>query len=328
MGERDADRAVDDLRAGRPVKRGWWVGGGPWWKVLAGLAVAAPLAAQTPYDDALAAFGRNDYERAARLAQRAAAAEPQRGDVQMLVGDIACATATGGGPGALAEWRKCGTAYRRGIQLSPDSLAYLESLAGFLEHAPRAAGGDKDSAFRVAEGLRARDAGRGTYLLAGMLSRGTPAQRLRADSLMDALGQAHPADFAIAFRVADYWTNTRKPERALAAYRRLVDADPDNVLAQYFLGRQMVVMKVDPRGAQEHLLHATGVIAPPPPAGPIPTFAVGAPWWRLGQTYELLGMPDSARWCFEGALSLNPQFTEAKLSLDSLDRRARGHRTR
>lgn len=287
------------------------------------LVAAAPLRAQTPYQDALAAFARNDYDRASRLAQRAVAAEPGRAEAQMLVGDVACAIATGGGPGAAAQWRKCGAAYSRGVQLGPDSLSYLESLAGFLEHAPRAAGGDKDSAFKVAATLRAKDEGRGTYLLAGMLSRGNPAARLRADSLMDALGQAHPADFPVAFRVADYWTSTRRPERALAAYKRVVDADPDNVLAQYFLGRQMVEMKVDPRGAQDHLLRTTSVITPPA-AGPVPSFAPGAPWWRLGQTYEQLGMPDSARWCFEAALSLNPGFYEAKLSLDSLSRRRPG----
>jgi len=292
--------------------------------LLAALAVpGGRLAAQTAYQDALAAFAANDYDRASRLAQRAAQAEPERAEVQMLVGDVACAVATGGGPGALAAWRKCGAAYRRGVELAPDSLSYLESLAGFLEHAPRAAGGDRDSAFRVAEGLRKRDDGRGAFLMAGMLSRGSAVSKLRADSLMEAVGLAHPADFGVAFRVAQYWTVRHRPERALAAYRRLVDADPDDVLGQYFLGRQMVEMKLSPREAQDHLVRVMGVLQPPPAAGAIPTFAVGAPWWRLGQTYEQLGMPDSARWCFEGALSLNPQLFEAKQSLDSLNRRSR-----
>ena len=293
--------------------------------LLATAATSQPLRAQTPYEDALAAYARSDLDRASRLAGRAAAAEPGRAEVQELVGDIACVIATGGGPGTLAEWRKCGAAYRRAVALAPDSLAYVESLAGFLEQAPRAAGGDKDSAFKVAVALRARDDGRGAYLMAGMLSRGTAARRLQADSLMDTVARAHATDFAVTFRVADYWTKTRRPDRALAAYRRLVEADPDNVLGQYFLGRQMVEMKVDPREAQQHLLLTTAVV-PPLAAGPIPTFTLGAPWWRLGQTYEQLGMPDSARWCFEGALSLNPQLTEAKEALDSLDRRARGRR--
>jgi len=293
--------------------------------LLATAATSQPLRAQTPYEDALAAYARSDLDRASRLAGRAAAAEPGRAEVQELVGDIACVIAAGGGTGALAEWRKCGAAYRRAVALAPDSLSYVESLAGFLEQAPRAAGGDKDSAFKVAVALRARDDGRGAYLMAGMLSRGTAARRLQADSLMDTVARAHPTDFAVTFRVADYWTKTRRPDRALAAYRRLVEADPDNVLGQYFLGRQMVEMKVDPREAQQHLLLTTAVV-PPLAAGPIPTFTLGAPWWRLGQTYEQLGMPDSARWCFEGALSLNPQLGEAKEALDSLDRRARGRR--
>jgi tetratricopeptide (TPR) repeat protein len=50
----------------------------------------------------------------------------------------------------------------------------------------------------------------------------------------------------------------------------------------------------------------------------VPSFAPGAPWYRLGQSYEQLGMPDSARRCFERALQVNPQLVPARLSLDSL----------
>ena len=73
--------------------------------LLATAATFPALRAQTPYDSALAAYARSDLDRAARLAGRAAAAEPGRAEVQELVGDIACVIATAGGPGTTAQWR-------------------------------------------------------------------------------------------------------------------------------------------------------------------------------------------------------------------------------
>lgn len=258
------------------------------------------------------------------LIRRAAAAEPSRAEVQLLLGDIACDKATGPGGWERPDLaRQCGVAYGRAVQLAPDSLSYLEALAGFLQMAPRNVGGDRDSALKVAARLRARDEGRGTFLMAGILLRGNPASRAKADSLMDALWQAHPGDIDVVFRVADYYELGRRPDRVLAAFRRLVELDPDNVIGQYFLGRQMVEMKLDPREAQLHLLLAAMDYTPPRPTRDGRNFGKGAPWWRLGQTYVQLGIPDSARAFFEEALDINPQLSEAKRSLDSLNRRRR-----
>jgi tetratricopeptide (TPR) repeat protein len=243
--------------------------------------------------------------------------------VQLLLGDIACDRATGPRGWERPDLaRKCGAAYGRAVKLAADSLAYYEALAGFLQMAPRGLGGSRDSALVVAAAVRGRDEGRGTFLAAGILLRGNPASRARADSLMDALAKAHPMDVASVFRVADYNELRRRPERVFAAFQVLVDSEPDNVIAQYFLGRQMVEMRRDPRGARAHLRLAAQDYTPPRMiAGR--GFNKGAPWWRLGQTYVQLKMPDSARVYFEEALAINPDFTEAKLSLDSLNRRRR-----
>lgn len=273
------------------------------------------------YDQARAAFTQDQLVRAYGLAERAAAAEPTRGDIQLLLGDIACARAEVSLASPMG--RRCGAAYRRAVELSPDSLTYQEALAGWLELAPRSAGGGRDSALAVAVRMRARDEVRGVALEASILWHGGRVERRRADSLMSALGAAHAAERPVVLRVGDYWVETRRPDSALAVYARLADKDPDDAVAQYFLGRQMVRMKRDPTRALNHLLVAAMTVAAPPESVGGVSYTPGAPWWRMGQAYEQLGNVDSARICFEEALSLTPGMPEAQGSLDSLLRRRR-----
>ncbi len=275
--------------------------------------------AQSLFSQARGAFAQDQLDRAYRLAEQAAAAAPQRADIQLLLGDVACARSEGRLTSAMG--RRCGAAYRRAVELAPDSATYQEALAGWLELAPRSAGGGRDSALALAARLSGKDEVRGTALEAAILWRWGGVHRRRGDSLMSALGVAHAAERPVVFRVGDYWTLTRRPDSALAAYSTLVEHDPHDVIAQYFLGRQMVIMKRDPRGAMEHLLVALMAIAPPPENGGGATYTRGAPWWRMGQAFEQLGKTDSARFCFEQALALNPGMPEAQASLDSLKRR-------
>lgn len=289
--------------------------------VLAVLA-APRLRAQDLYQQAQAAYQARRMAEAYALVERAAAAQPDRADVQELRGDIACDRATG-----RRGWehpdlaRECGRAYARAVALDSSDVGYLESLVGFLSMAPRADGGSLDSALVVAGRERALDAGRGTWQMAGVLLKGGAAWKARADSLMHALWVAHQGERRVVGYVTQYYEVRLQNDSVLAAWQRLVDADRSDVLSQYFLGRQMVIMKRDPRAAQDHLLEAA--MAPPPPpdqAGGV-TYSPGAPWWRIGQTWELLGQSDSARICFEEALRMQPGFPEAQASLDSLNRR-------
>ena len=291
-------------------------------------AVAAlPLRAQSPFDSAQDAYQHGRMEAAYRLVERAAAAWPDSAAVQELRGDVACQRATGPrGWEHPALARECGRAYARAVALAPDSLAYLESLVGFLRMAPRADGGDLDSALAVAERERDLDVGRGTFQMAAVLRRGDARQRGRADSLIHAVSLAHPDDPELASLVAVYYESQSRSDSVLAVYERLAAASPGDAAAQYLLGRQLVIMKRDPRRAQTYLLNAA--MAPPPDPGDEGgvSYGPGAPWWRLGQTWEQLGRPDSARVCFREALRLQPGFPEAQASLDSLARRSGGRR--
>jgi tetratricopeptide (TPR) repeat protein len=282
---------------------------------IVAITTSSTLRAQSLADRARSALDRGQVDSAYGLIQLAADAEPGRADLQWLLGQIACAKAGRAGPlSAFSLARKCKAALGRAVELAPDSLTYLESLAGYLAQAPGLAGGDKDSAAKLAEAVRRRDDARGDLLAANLLW-GNAATRLRADSLVEGVAARHPADALVQLRVGAWWAGTGRPERALAVYEAMVSRAPQDGVARFFLGRQLVLMKRDLRRAQEQLRLAASLPEPPPGA---PRFAAGAPWYRLGQTYEQLGMGDSARLCFEEALRLNPSLTPARLSLDSL----------
>jgi tetratricopeptide (TPR) repeat protein len=285
---------------------------------LAFLLVAAPLSAQSLYEQAQGARQRNQLDSAYDLIQRAVESEPNRAEVQFLLGSIACDKA--GRAGAFSAFglaRKCKAGFSRAVQLAPDSVLYLEAFAQFLSQAPGIVGGDKDSAAKLVEVVRARDDVRGAFLLA-QLARGAGAAAMaRADTAVEAVARSHPADHKVQLDAAGWWSGTGRGERALAAYEAMASRDPNDAVARFFLGRQLVLLKREPRRAQEHLRFAAAATVPAP--GPnVSTFFPGAPWYRLGQTYVQLGMSDSARICFERALQISPQLTNARTALDSL----------
>ena len=285
---------------------------------LAFLLTAAPLSAQSLYEQARGARQRNQLDSAYDLIQRAADVEPNRAEVQFLLGDIACqkaGTATAFSAFGLA--RKCRAGFARAVELAPDSLSYLEAFASYLSQAPGIVGGDKDSAQKLITLVRARDEVRGVFLQVGLQWAGNAASKAQSDSAVEALAQSHLADREVQISVAQWWDQSGRLERALAVYERMVARDPKDPVARFFVGRELVLLKREPRRAQEYLRFAAAATVPAP--GPnVRTFAPGAPWYRLGQTYLQLGMGDSARICFEHALQINPGLQPARFALDSL----------
>jgi tetratricopeptide (TPR) repeat protein len=280
--------------------------------------LAHPLAAQSLYDLALAARQRGQLDSAYELIQRAAELAPSAAEVQFLLGDIACDRA--GRASAFSAFglaRKCKAAFARAVALAPESLTYVASFASYLAQAPGIVGGDKDSAQKLIALVLARDEVRGVMLQAGLWWPGNSAAKERADSAVEAVGARHTDDARAQLRVAGWWEQTRRPERALAVFEAMAARNPNDGVARFFVGRGLVLLKRDPRRAQRHLFFAAAATVPPLGSG-APTFAPGAPWYRLGQTYVQLGMSDSARLCFRRALEINPQLMPARFALDSL----------
>jgi tetratricopeptide (TPR) repeat protein len=282
-------------------------------------AVAAPARAQDLYQQAVAAARREQLDSAYDLIQRAAEAEPDRAEVQVVLGQLACAkVATAGVLNRFLLARKCKAALGRAAELAPDSIGYVAAFAQYLASAPGIVGGDRDSALKLAEVIRPRDEVAATFVIAtAYLSMGDLRMKARADSAVEDLERRRAGDRLAILRVAGYWAATNQPERALASYEHMVERDPKDPVAQFFLGRQFVLMKREPRRAQEHLRLAAAA----PPSDSAVSFTPGAPWYRLGQTYVQLAMPDSARLCYEEALRINPRLNVARVALDSLEGR-------
>jgi tetratricopeptide (TPR) repeat protein len=281
----------------------------------AALLLARPAAAQDLLAQARAELQRGQVDSAWTTIQSAAEAQPNRAEAHYWLGQIAGARAGRvGGFGAFSMARRCKAGLARAVELEPENPTYLEGLAGYLAQAPGIVGGDRDSALALARHLRRLDASRGASLMADVLHRGNRDEQARADSIMEAFTPA-ATDRPGQVRLAVYWANTDRPERALAAWERLAARDTMDVLARYGIGRNLVVLKREPRRAIAQLLW---VVRQPVPPGTGPSFPPPAPWWRLGQAYTQVGRPDSARAAYLRALEIRPQYPPARLSLDSL----------
>ncbi len=278
-------------------------------------SVAIPARAQDLLVQARAAAERGALDSAYALIQRAAEAEPNRAEVQHALGQIGSQRAAQlNNLFALGIARQAKRGFARAVELEPDNPTYLEGLAGYLSGAPSFAGGDKDSARVLAERLLRIDATRGTFVLAGILWQGSGADKARADSLVEAVARGAGDDRAAQVRVASFWAQTDRAERALAVGERMIVRDSTDAVARYLVARNLVALRRDPRRAQRYLRYA--LAHQPPPTGP--TFLAMSAWWRLGQAYVQLDRPDSARAAFLQALRILPTFPQARLSLDSL----------
>ncbi len=265
---------------------------------------------------AQAMLRRNQLDSALATIQAAVDAEPDRAEAHYWLGEIAGSKAgAAGGLGAMGFARRSRAGFARAVELAPDSVRYLAGLAGYLAQAPGIAGGNRDSALVLAERVRRVDESRGTFLVVSVLRRGNELDRARGDSIIEAFGRSRPTDRVAQLSVAGHWSQTDRPERALAVFESVLARDTTDVVARFGVARSLVVLRRDPARAQASLRHV--LARPVPPAGE-PTFTAAAAWWRLGQTFVQLGLPDSARAAYEQSLRLSPQFRQARASLDSL----------
>lgn len=286
------------------------------------VGTAAPLAAQGLFEQARSAAMRNQIDSAYRLLGRAAEAEPNRAEVHFWLAKVAGEKVVRRpiflGIGAA---RRARTEAGRAVALEPDNPDYLGFLVEVFSRLPGILGGDKDSALVLAMRIHRLDAVRGARTVLDVLLRGNDRFRARHDSIVETISRSTAADRPTQLMIGSYCAD-RCPERALAIHRRLVERDSMDAFARYWAGRELVVLRRDPRRAQGYLWPvARGVRRPLDfgPAGYTPTD--GAALWRLGQTYVQLGMPDSARALFQEALRANAGLQGARRSLDSLAQR-------
>jgi tetratricopeptide (TPR) repeat protein len=286
------------------------------------LLVPTPsLRAQDLLVAARSAAERGSLDTAYTILLRAVEAQPGRAEAHFWLAEVA-------GTLAIEKWalsafflaKRSKREFLRAVQLEPRNPLYLEGLGRYLARAPGIVGGDRDSARALAVNLLSIDQMRGTSLLVEVLWRSRlPADRVRADSLIEAFARSGSGGREGQVRLAMFFARSGKPERALPVGERLVAADSTDALGAWVLGATLVTLRRDPRQAARRLRWALD--HPPPITTDGREYWPPAVWWYLGQAYAQLGQADSARTCYNEALRLAPKFKPARAAMDSLSLR-------
>lgn len=264
-----------------------WLG---WWAGLA--ACAEPSPADSDLATAIAQFQSRRYAEAETLFKRIATEQPRNAQAQHYLGALALRRgnerealdrldqAIAVDPDSAATWntlgdarglmaqranvfaklgwaQKCVGAYRRAVELAPDSIAYRESLMNFYAQAPALAGGGMDKAFAVAEDIGRLDPLRGWLAQAGLKA----AEKKWPDSfaLLDrVLGQKpdHPEALFAYGRLAAL--SGQNLEAGAAALRRYLQQPPADfraspAVAQARLGN---ILEKQQKTVEAHLAYA------------------------------------------------------------------------
>jgi tetratricopeptide (TPR) repeat protein len=252
------------------------------------------------------------------LLKRAVEVEPSRAEAHFWLAEVAGTQAAHRwAVGAFFLAKRSKREFLRAVQLEPANPLYLEGLGRYLVRAPGIVGGDRDSARALALNLMKLDPMRGTSLLVELLWRSrVPADRVRADSVIEAFA-AHPSGGREGqIRLAMFLSRTGKAERALPIAQQLVADDSAEAVGRWILGGTLVSLRRDPRAASRHIRWALD--HPPPVTTDGREYWPPALWWYLGQAYAQLGQADSAKTCYAAALRLEPGFRPAKAAMDSL----------
>jgi tetratricopeptide (TPR) repeat protein len=267
---------------------------------------------------AQAAAERGAMDTALTILERAVDVEPNRAEAHFWLAEVA-------GTEAAHRWvmgafflaKRSKREFERAVRLDPANPLYLEGLGRFLARAPGIVGGDRDSARALATNLLRIDRMRGTSLLVELLWRSrVSADRVRADSLIEAFAE-HPSGGREGLvRLAMFLSRTGTPERALPIAGQLVAEDSTEAVGRWLLGATLVTLRRDPAAAARNLRWALD--HPPPVTTDGREYWPPAVWWYLGQAYAQLGHADSARTSYAQALRLEPHFRPAKAAMDSL----------
>jgi len=241
------------------------------------IATVDPQNAEVMFYLGWTAFRLNQPEESAKLLEKATAFDGAKSLYFQVLGDAYGILAQRASIFGKAGWaKKCLTAYNRAIELDPGNLDARAARFGYYWHAPAIVGGGMDKARAEAEEIRQRDPVRGAQAL------------------------------------ADLYISEKRYAEAFAVIDELIAKRPDDMPAQYQLGRLAAITgrQLD-RGAaalQGYLGYS--------PQGREP--AIAAAHWRLGMVHEKRGNKAAARTEYEAALQLAPDFAVVRESLAKL----------
>lgn len=229
---------------------------------------------------ALLACEDGDWEKALRHASKAIGTEPNHAHHQYVWGAANGIAALKSGVFAkLGHAKKCLAAYKRAVELEPESIQYRWALLNYYQQAPGVAGGDKALAYAQAEEIKKLDPERGRQ----------------------ALVQVYMSD--------------KKYELAFAEYDELLRRNPDDHGVLYQFGRLTLMSG---QRLDEGMAAFRHCLTLPPPNQNAALMRADL-HWRLGNVWEAKNQLDDARKEYNASLKENPAFRPALRALEKLD---------
>ncbi len=279
---------------------------------LCGTAFADIEKAAQAYEQAWNLFNENDMVGAIEQAERAVALHPEMGRYHYFLGFLISSQIQFAEPMKKAEISKKSLRHmERAVELSPDSLQFIQTLIQFHLYAPTAAGGDKGEAWRLAGTMLEIDSAHGLRAQAEVAK--ATEQYALAETLFTKTMKYTEDSLDVLLSLAEmYGGEMGRYAEAYDLYRQVYQTDPFLRESLYHMGRVLIQDSTDARQAVKHLqLYLSEV----PLEGEPPTFVA---YYRLGQAYEQLGKPDSARICYRESLNINPNFRPASQAWNAL----------
>ncbi|HAS39745.1 MAG TPA: hypothetical protein DCS93_04670 [Microscillaceae bacterium] len=212
--------------------------------------------------------------------------------------------------GALA--RKMKNAYKKAVEVAPQSVDARYSLAMYYTNAPGIAGGSFAKAEEQATAIIKLDKGKG-YELLGVIHQSkkdyAAAEKAYRKGLQFSDNQAK-----LYQRLGMLLQAQKQYVRAFQEFGHAIKADKNYLDAYYQYARTAVFAQMQMSKGIKYLRYYVSKASAKNTKVVAPTYA----WWRMGQLYELQQDTVQAKQAYQKALQLNANNKQAKAALEKL----------
>jgi Tfp pilus assembly protein PilF len=246
-----------------------------------------------------AAFERRDFEKAAGLYEKAAAANPKSAQAQYLLGGAYGRQAQQASLLSQASLaKKAKNALETAIQLDPNHIDARMALVDFYTIAPGFLGGSDEKAREQATEIKKRDALQGHRAFARIYMRDKKTDLARKE-LVDAVRE-QPNNARAHQVLGVFLLNEKNFSGALHEFEMALKLDPAYMPPHLRIGQHAALTGSDyargEAGLKKYLTHKPGEDEP----------SLAAAWYWLGMIYEKQGKKAEAKQAFTSALKLAP----------------------
>ena len=208
-------------------------------------------------------------------------------------------------------------ALEKAVELDPSSVDARLSLAGYYLNAPMIAGGSRKKALAQAEAIAKLDAVQGSLLLAQIHAE--KKEWDQAEAALQRVLDLHPDHADAHFLLGRIYQDSERWLDASKSFEAAIAANPELALAWYQLGRTGALSGSN----LDRALAAIDVYLERFAGAGSPAYRVGA-WWRKGTILEKKGRRDDAVAAYRHALQIDPNYENARTSLEALIARKGG----